>query len=102
MAVDVLITRRAARDVSAIDGYLRETLASPAAADAFLDDLEKGMADVRRFPEMRPLCSDPRLASRGYRSFRVKAYIAIYSFSGDRVDVLHVFHQSQDYASLAI
>lgn len=102
MAVNVLVTAKAAKDIASIDTYLRRSLLSPAAADAFLDDLEHGVGMVRQFPEMRPLCSDANLASRGYRTFRVGNYIVIYEFSNGAVRLLHVFHQSQNYAPFVI
>lgn len=54
MAVKVLVTAKAAKDIASIDAYLRRSLSSPAAADAFLDDLEHGIDMARQFPEMRP------------------------------------------------
>ncbi|MFR3452479.1 MAG: type II toxin-antitoxin system RelE/ParE family toxin [Collinsella sp.] len=54
------------------------------------------------FPSSHALCPHPELAQRGYRSFRVGRYVAIYSFTDDCLKILHVFHQSQDYVDDAL
>lgn len=42
----------------------------------------------------------PELAAREYRVFYVKKYIALYKFDSMRVVIAHIFHQTQNYASL--
>ncbi|MDO4437232.1 MAG: type II toxin-antitoxin system RelE/ParE family toxin [Coriobacteriaceae bacterium] len=102
MATRVVVTRKAAIDIAGIYAYIKDTLASPVAAADFLDELEKGVDFLRAFPKGRPLCSDLFLAARGYRSFRIKEYIAIYSIKDETVHILHVFHRSQDYAAAVL
>lgn len=40
----------------------------------------------------------PEVAALGYRPCPVKGYLFLYRVRGDRVEIAHVFHQSQDYA----
>ncbi|MBS5147268.1 MAG: type II toxin-antitoxin system RelE/ParE family toxin [Collinsella intestinalis] len=61
--------------------------------------MQAGACLTCSFPESKPLCPDPHLSSRGYRSFQVKNYIALYPYSDGIVYVDHVFHRSQDYAA---
>lgn len=102
MPAEVSLTDRASLDVAGIYAYLDETLLSPQAADRFLDELDRGVNFLRAFPEGRPLCSDPGLSSRGYRSFRVMDYVVIYTVRGETVHLLHAFHRSQDYAGIVL
>lgn len=53
---------------------------------------------VSRAPEARPLSALPEVAALGYRPCPVKGYLFLYRVRGDRVEIAHVFHQSQDYA----
>lgn len=79
-------------------------LGSPAAAGSLVSEFRRVARPTCSFPESEPLCRDPYLSSRGYRSFRVKGYIALYLYlySNGIVYVDHVFHQSQDYAALVV
>ena len=42
----------------------------------------------------------PELAARGYRTMHVNNYVALYRVKDDMVVVAHIFHQTQNYASL--
>ena len=44
----------------------------------------------------------PELSELGYHACLVNTYVMLYYYEGDDVVIAHVFHQSQDYASLVI
>lgn len=89
-------------ELASIVVYTKEDLGTPAAADSFVSKFRRVAHLICSFPESIPLCPDPYLGSRGYRSFRVKGCIALYLRSEDVVYVDHVFHQSQDYTALVM
>lgn len=99
MAYRLLTLKSARAEINHIVAYLSEELANPLAAEHFLSEYEMAVTRICSFPESRPLCSDERLARAGYRSFRVGTYLALYRFTGEAVVVVHVFHQSQNYAA---
>lgn len=100
MATKHVVTEGAARELEAIAAYISCDLGSPAAAALLLREFQATARLVASFPESRALCADPHLAARGYRSFRFKGYLAVYSYAEGIVRILHVFHHSQDYAEL--
>ena len=102
MANNYIISPSATREIESILDYLSNVLMSPEAALSFLDELDRQLQTTCQFPESHPICPHSDLAERGYRSFRIKRYVAIYSVSNNIVNILHVFHQSQDYALDAI
>lgn len=102
MANNYVISPSATREIEGILVYLSDVLMSSDAALSFLDELERQLQITCQFPGSHPVCPHPDLAERGYRSFRIKRYVAICSFSNDTVNVLHVFHQLHDYARDAI
>lgn len=98
MASKYQLAKSAARDINSIAQYLSSGLKTPQASRAFLEEFKHQLELTCVFSESHPLCPHPELAARGYRSFRVGRYLALYSFDSECVRVLHVFHQSQNYA----
>ena len=49
---------------------------------------------------MYPEARDSRLRAAGYRKASLLGYVALYLLKEDMVTVVHLFHQSQDYAQL--
>lgn len=96
------VSKSAALEISGIAQYLENELASPGAASSFIREFKHQVELACSFPSSHPLCPHTELAQRGYRSFRVGRYVAIYSFAGDCLKILHVFHQSQDYVDDAL
>lgn len=56
--------------------------------------------NVARFPEMYPLARDESLSKRGIRAASLQNYVVLYVYDETCVQILHLFHQSQDYARL--
>ena len=46
------------------------------------------------------MLAERELAARGYRSVLVCSYTVLYRVYKDVVAIAHMFHQSQDYATL--
>ncbi len=100
MAYSVQILPTAEREVEDIVGYL----------------LSHGTNTARRFTDkyraqLKLLASGtvdfglaflPELADLGYRTCLVNTFVLLYYYEGNNVVIAHVFHQSQDYASLVL
>ena len=102
MAHDYLILEGTQRDYERIIRYLSGDLATPSAAVRFMDEFDRQIETVCENPRLHALSRMPELAALEYRSFFVNSYVAFYSIREDTVVVAHIFHQSQDYARLAI
>lgn len=100
MTCEVVVAKRARDDLDAALLYLKQSLFVPDAAERLLDAFAKFIDAVAEFPLMYPVSDEPRLSSRGYRKALLENYIALYEVSEQTVYVLHLFHQSQDYAAL--
>lgn len=100
MACKRVILREAAREYESIVAYLAHHLKSPQAALGFIDEFDRQLDLVCENPDVRALSRMPELAARGYHATLVGSYIMLYRADKDVVYVAHVFHQSQDYATL--
>lgn len=100
MAYSRVILREAQREYEGIVRYLAMVLKSPGAASHFIEEFSTQLDRACEFPEAFGLSHLAELAARGYRSFPVQNYLALYKFENEQVIVAHVFHQSQDYARL--
>ncbi len=70
-------------------------------ARSFARELDRKVASLREGVVEYPYARHPELAAAGYRVALVKSYLLLYKVNPDgSVGIAHVFHQSQDYASL--
>lgn len=93
----LVVSKGAAMELRGIAQHLEDDPASPGAARSLIQEFKHQAELACSFPCSRPPCAHSELAQRGYRSFRVGRYVAIYSVADEFLKVLHVFHQSQDY-----
>ena len=100
MVYRVVISNEAKREYEEIVRYLVDVLKSPQAARSFLAEFDSQVGLLREQPLIRPLSHLPELAAHGYRSFRIKKYVALYKFEDETVFIAHIFYQSQNYARL--
>ena len=102
MAYRVMMSGPAADDREGIVAYLASTLSAPSAAAEFLDEFDKAVAMLSGNPRAGAVCSDTALAERGYRKALVGSYVAVYRVNDESqaVEIVRVFHQTQDYARL--
>ena len=98
MACSYVLLPQAQIDFENIFRYLSVELASPSAAERFVDEFEKKIGLVCDQPEMYPLSRMDEVAARGYRAVPVMRYIVLYAYRDDSIVVAHIFHSLQDYA----
>lgn len=74
----------------------------PNTASAFLDEWENVIECLKDGSVEHRLSRFEPLAKLGYHTVLVKGYIALYFKEEEDVVIAHLFHQSQDYASIVL
>ncbi len=100
MACEVRIQPTALRELEDIVAYL--SVFGSNTAKSFLDAWESALTGLRDGIVERRLSRFDVLARLGYHTILVKGYVALYFQERDTVVVAHLFHQSQDYASIVL
>lgn len=97
---DVRIQPTALSEFEEIVAYLKGF--GEQAASSFLDEWEKALRSLSEGLIEYRLSRFALLARLGYHTVLVKNYILLYYREGNVVVIAHVFHQSQDYASIVL
>lgn len=100
MAYRRYILDEAKREYQDIVAYMVEVLKSPQAALNFLAEFDHQLELISDNPEIFALSRMPELAAKGYRVAFINNYVMLYKAVDNCIFVVHVFHQSQDYAKL--
>lgn len=80
--------------------YLEFVLSEPSFAKKLAGAYLEFLGNIKSFPAMYPEARDSRLRAAGYRKASPLGYVVLYLLKEDMVTVIHLFHQSQDYAQL--
>ena len=83
----VKLYARAYRDLDAIYAYIAETLSAPGTAVRLIDELERAILSLSRFPERCPVRRVGIYADAGYRQLFVKNYVIIYRVEKEKKEV---------------
>ncbi len=100
MVYSVHFTNQALADQEGIAEYLAGSLRNPSATRRFFDELDGAVSTLERMPEAFAISSEPRLGALGYRKILFMNYVALFKVKSRHVYIMHIFHQSQDYAKL--
>lgn len=100
MAYRVRIQPTALRELESVVAYLMGF--GPETAASFLDEWEGVLGELRDGVVVHRLSRFDALARLGYRSVLMRSYVVLYFKDGDDVVIAHLFHQSQDYASIVL
>ena len=89
----------AERDLQHITIYIMETLEAPAAALAFMDEVDACYVRIQENPYLYEQCRNPRLQREGYRRAVIGNYVMVYKpFDETRVVEVHrFFYGPQNY-----
>lgn len=98
MGYKLITLETAQREYDSILRYLAEALKSLRVGAAFRHEFTEKLRTIVETPEAMPLSHNEKLATKGYRTLRVKRYIALYRIDGNVVVLEHIFHQTQSYA----
>ncbi len=98
----LVITELAQNDLDGIVSYITVSLANPAAAGSFLDELAKCYGNLKDNPFIYAKSSDMRLEKEGYRKALVKSYVIIFKIFEQQktVVVYRIFYSASYYFKL--
>lgn len=96
MGFKVVVTSTAAREVAEAIAYLRAF--SHQAAVSFERDYRSVLENIRDGVVEYRHARVRELALKGYKTAFFNRYMLIYKVRGETAFIMHVFHQSQDYA----
>lgn len=96
----VFVTDEAQLEMKRISDYLKNVLCSEQANNNFLDELERQKAIIATLPEIYAISQIPEIRLADGRVAPVNNYVMVYTFDGDKVIILHIFHSLQDYGRL--
>lgn len=100
MTCNVRIQPTASRELESIVAYLLAFESHT--AKSFLDSWKQMLEELRDGVVKHRLSRFPVLSRLGYHTILVDDYIVLYFKEDNAVVIAHIFHQSQDYASIAI
>ena len=90
--------RPAQRDLEDILDYISRD--DPVAAQALVNEIDRSLGRLARFPKSGAQPQDERLRRIGYRVLRVRDYLAFYLIRGRTVQVRRIIHGARRYEFL--
>lgn len=100
MAYNVRIQPTALQELESTVKYLLSF--GSKTASTFLNEWNKVIKNLRGGTMEYRLSRFEPLAQLGYHTILINSYIVLYFIDGDDIVVAHLFHQSQDYASIVL
>ena len=99
---DVVLTKRARRDLIDIGDYIAYTLSVPAVALDFVEDMMNSIMALNKMPERYALVNDEVLAERGIRCMPYKNYYVFYKVlhSNYCVNVLRIGYNRKNWKEI--
>ena len=94
----VVYLKKAQQDLSNIFDYIYRD--SPERATGFLDEIDKKLGRLARFPTSGSIPKDNRLRALGYRVVVIGEYLAFYRIQKTTVQIRRVIHGKRRYAFL--
>ncbi len=75
---------------------------NPSAAEQLMNNIERKLARLEKFPELGGVPSDPDLAAVGYRFLVTGNYLIFYTLEPRSVLVHRILHGARDYRQLLL
>ncbi|WP_322150913.1 type II toxin-antitoxin system RelE/ParE family toxin [Paratractidigestivibacter sp.] len=100
MTYKVLETATIKREPLETLHYIEGAPCEPSAAVELAGRYIEFAENVGAFPEVYPQMREAALQSKGFRKAALKNYLVLYRIDGGIAYVIHLFHQSRDYARL--
>lgn len=99
MAYKLIVSSAFDKQLDEIISYVAVQLNNTSDASAILDDVEAVYHYLQKVPESLALCSDPFLASKGYRKAILKHhdYVNLYRVVDYTVRISGIFHMKENY-----
>lgn len=95
-------TPLAFEDLDKIDDYISVTLANPQAALALLDEIERSVSRLKRYPFMGSKIDDVVLATKDYRKLVVGNYLIFHlvNEAEREIVIMRVIYGAREYRDL--
>ena len=87
-------------DILAAVEYIAYKLDNPSAAEALLDELDKTVERVARFPYSSELYRTDRPMRKEIRMVSVKNYVLYYAVTEETVEIQRLIHRRRDKTQL--
>ena len=87
-------------DILAAVEYIAYKLDNPSAAEALLDELDKTVERVARFPYSSELYRTDRPMRKEIRMVSVKNYVLYYAVAEETVEIQRLIHRRRDKTQL--
>ncbi len=99
---ELKITTKASEDLDEIYAYIASEINNETAALNLLDDIEKSILGLKKFPFSCSYVEDINLKRKGYRKLIVKNYIAFYIVKekDKKVIIMRVLYGRQNYQDI--
>ena len=99
MGYKVVVTEDAETDLDNFISYLLFEKKNEQAAKNLLDDFEATKQSLTYVAGSLKDCANPKLKENGYKriNFMTHKYFIIYKIEGDKVIIINIFHELQDY-----
>ncbi len=97
----VVVTTEAQHDIRRYLAYLREKKQNPQAAQNVWDDYKQTRVMLGKVADTIKDSDSQKLRQRGLKriNFRTHGYFLLFRTLSDRVEVVSVFHESEDFES---
>ncbi len=100
MKFEVEISLRAKQDIFQIVEYIDRVLQNPKAADEWLDELNRVVGSLGRFPKRHKICDEDILHIWGIRYVAVKNYLLFYVVQDNKVKIVRVLYKKANWINL--
>jgi len=88
------------QELNAIVEYIIFTLEAPRAASNLLDELEKSINNLKKFPLAHRLYRPIKPIATEYRMFTVKNYLVFYVVLNQTIEVHRIIYKKRDLSRL--
>lgn len=100
MASEVIASDEFLQDYDNALSFLYSAATSPKAAVKLIDAVDRARCLLADNPEMCAVSKKAQLMNRGLREYFLGNHVIVYQIDGDIIFLVHLFHQSQDFANL--
>ena len=100
MKFAVEVSLRAKQDIFRIVEYIDRVLQNSKAADEWLEELNRVVSSLERFPKRHKICDEDILHVWGIRCVAVRNYLLFYVVHDNKVEIVRVLYKKANWINL--
>ena len=100
MKFAVEVSLRAKQDIFRIVEYIDRILQNSKAADEWLEELNRVVSSLERFPKRHKICHEDVLHIWGIRYVAVKNHLLFYMVQNNKVEIIRVLYKKANWINL--